>query len=190
MHDYILIQSTQLFCNAVASYPSRGFWVSRYPPLLHCHYSPLTHPRHCTKMVTRIKTLDRDGSLRTQKNAALRLRDASPLGMHYPSSHIRWQRSGGTFLSHAQDSLMQTKIKSKHKNTTLTVITSHTKQFQVQGPVTHHYRYISSATSLLSSLTSRQWVRSNNPTPRFIKRVLNSRLALLSFVKKPRAAFE
>ena len=65
MHDYILIQSTQLFCKAVASYPSRVFWVSRYP-LLHLH-SPLRHPRHSTAMVTPIKTLDRDDSLRTQK---------------------------------------------------------------------------------------------------------------------------
>ena len=33
MHDHILIQSTQLFCKAMASYPSGGFWVSRYLPL-------------------------------------------------------------------------------------------------------------------------------------------------------------
>ena len=133
MRDYILIQSTQLFCKVVASYPSGGVgyhgsrrwplilragfgntvssspqlpfraktsdihgralrWspikigikigitalgcgllslaqvlgITVFSPLLYLH-SPLRHPRHGTAMVTPIKTLDRDGSLRTTK---------------------------------------------------------------------------------------------------------------------------
>ena len=36
MHDYIFIQSTQLFCKAVVSYPSGGVWYhgSRRWPLI------------------------------------------------------------------------------------------------------------------------------------------------------------
>ena len=36
MHDYILIQSTQLFCKAVTSYPSGGvgYHISRRWPLI------------------------------------------------------------------------------------------------------------------------------------------------------------
>ena len=87
MHDYILIQFTQLFCKAVASYLSCGVWVSWYHPLLFCH-SPLRHPRYGTAMVTSIKTLDWDGSLRTQKRSSA-AKGRISLGTHYPSRHLR-----------------------------------------------------------------------------------------------------
>ena len=62
---------------------------SRVPPILTLCHSPLGHLRHGTAMVTPIKTLAWDGSLRTQKTQLC--------------SHLGNRGQGESFKSHSQD---------------------------------------------------------------------------------------